>query len=284
MRRFQRVTVGLSLTASDFDVLRYANLIARLGISREFQFLHVLPEQASAPLQCVEATRRISSLISARFEPYPEDLLVSGTVKVGDCQTQLLDFVRERESRLVLIANRESSGWPSTFATWLARSGACSVWTVPSTAKGRIARILTLVDFSEYSEESLSLAAALARLSDLEECLALHVDDDLSPVFRDLDHRGTSFGEQGLTAFSQFLKSVNTHGQAIIPLMERDADLSKAVVDSIRRQGVDLVVISTTGNGRFENAASRIVAESPVPVLLVQPEAAMRLIEPAGRI
>lgn len=280
LRRFQRVTVSLSLTASDLDVLRYANLIARLGISLEFHFVHVLSRRAADSSEHGEASRRMSHLIAARFEPYPDDLQVVETVRSGDRLAQLLESVQERESRLVLVAGQESLVGSSSLAAGLAQSGACSVWSVPGSSKGRVARILTLIDFSGNSHESLSLAAGLARLSDLEECLALHVGER-SPFHRGV---GEKLPESGLAAFNDFMKTVNTYGQTIIPLIEQDSDLPRAVVESIRRQGADLVVIGPSSNGRFDEVASRILVESPVPVLLVQPEGAARLIEPMSRV
>lgn len=283
MRRFQRVTVSLSLTASDLDVLRYANLIARLGISREFHFVHVHSDDDPDLGHSSAATLRISNLVGARFEPYPDDLLVTETVRAGDRYSQLRNLVRERESHLVLIAGTESTRKMPSVARRLAENGVCSVWTVPSTATGRIGRIMTLVDFSNHAGDSLSLAAGLARLSGLDECFALRVGegaaggrlnaiDDLSANWRD-----------ELSAFSEFLKSVNSHGQAIIPLLEQAHDLPGTVVESTLRRAADLVVIGPSLSGRFTDDSLKILDESPIPVLMVQPEAAMRMIEQAGR-
>jgi hypothetical protein len=277
------VTVSLSLTASDLDVLRYANLIARLGISREFHFVHVHPDNDSESAVSSAATIRVSNLVAARFEPYPDDLLVTETVRSGDWYSQLRELIRERESHLVLIAGTESTRRTASVARRLAQRGVCSVWTVPASANGRIGRILTLVDFSNHAGDSLSLAAGLARLSGLEECFALHVGEGPAACRLNGSDDQSDHWRDGLSAFSEFLKSVNSHGQAIIPLLEQARDLPGTVVESARRQAADLVVIGPTLSGRFSDDSLRILDESPVPVLMVQPEAALRMIEPAGR-
>lgn len=283
MRRFQRVTVSLSLTASDFEVLRYANLIARLGISREFHFVHVYSDDDPDLRHSSAATLRVSNLVAARFEPYPDDLLVTETVRAGDRYSQLRNLVRERESHLVLIAATESTRKVPSVARRLAQSGVCSVWTVPSTAKGQLGRILALVDFSNHAGDSLSLAAGLARLSGLDECLALHVGEGTATVrLNGSDDLSANWRDE-LSAFSEFLKSVNTHGQAIIPLLEQAQDLPGTVVESARRQAVDLVVVGPSLSGRFSDDSLKILDESPISVLMVQPEAALQMIESAGR-
>ena len=67
MGLLQRVVIPLSLTESDEKVLRYASMVARLSVSREFHFVHVLDRQKlrADDRETVVAIDRIAWLVEA---------------------------------------------------------------------------------------------------------------------------------------------------------------------------------------------------------------------------
>ena len=51
VHRYRRLAVGLTRTATDTGLLRYAAMVARLGTAIEVRFVHVLPDGRPGPLR-----------------------------------------------------------------------------------------------------------------------------------------------------------------------------------------------------------------------------------------
>jgi nucleotide-binding universal stress UspA family protein len=269
------MVVPLSLTEADRDVLRYAGLVARLGVSREFHFVHVLAQQGLRPedRECVNAIDRVAWQVDEYFRDYPENLQVTCEVRGGLRLDRLLEFMRDRGAYSMLVGTGRSESDQSSTAVQLALSGRCSVWAVPPKFSGQIARILAPVDFSEPTCESLSLAALLGRLSGLDDCLALPVGD----------HQSWPVAVDGGTALQQFLRGVNTHGLSIVPVSAAGGDqpISQAIVNCARRYSADLIVLGLSqSRAETERISSSVLSQSTVPVLLVRPTVTPRELAP----
>lgn len=261
MRLLQQVVVPLSLTANDDALLRYAGFVARLGVTREFHFLHVLDQPGLRPddRRCVLAIDRIAQKIDQGFRESSDNLQITCEVRGGNPATTILDFAHDRGAQTILMG--AGQGDYRKTAGNLARNGEFSVWFVPESFTGGITRILAPVDFSERTCESLSVAALVGRLSGLEECLAYPIKPGLHPAAQD-----------GGVELRQFLAGVNSHGLGIVPVSVGTQPFGGAVVQCARRQSADLVVLgrSRCSDGSDEEISS-LLMDSTVPFLIVRP-------------
>lgn len=287
MLSLQTITVGLSLTGNDVDILRYAAVVARLGVTRELRFVHVVASDGltDRPFSPAEARDRLESLVSTHFEARDFDLSVSCHVVEGAGAESLANFVTQRDSELILLGRGRQVEPRNSPVHRLATAETCSIWTVPCIAPRRITRILAPVDFSENSADSLSQAAAISCLHGLDECLALKVNVPAIVCASDRPHED----EYGPTRqqFREFLKPVNTHGVDIVTRVIHDALTVPAILSYARQHAVDLIVLSTRGDGPGESDAlgavtSRVLLQSDIPVLAVRHYRGALSPEPSG--
>jgi SulP family sulfate permease len=275
MRSFQRVTVGLSLTEHDADVLRYAALVARLGASTHFDFLHVVTDVHQPPngINQEEYLARMHAEVERHFGPASDDWTRSVHVREGVRVDEFLEFIDETDSQLVLLGHRRIRSGARSLANRLAMIGSASVWLVPEGAPPRISRILAPIDFSENSADSLAQAAAIAALSNLDQCYALHVAFDPSTVRYDEHINEIRHREQA--AFQEFLKPVNRHGVECIPLFDESSNVASAILRTAHQRDADLIVMSTRGRSRaasilLGSVTAQTLTASPVPILVVK--------------
>lgn len=275
MRAFQKVTVALSLTDNDIELLRYAALVARLGVSTHFDFVHVVTDvhQPRGGIDQAEYLARMQAEVERHFGPPGNDWAQAVHVREGVRVDELLEFIEETESQLVLLGHRRIRSGTRSLANRLAMIGSCSVWLVPEGAPDRISRILAPIDFSDHSADGLSQAAAIAALTDVDECYALHVHFDPSTVRYD-EHIDEVRNRES-EAFREFLKPVNRHGVECIPLFDESSNVASAILRNADDRGVDLIVMSTRGRSRaasilLGSVTSQTLTASPVPILVVK--------------
>lgn len=275
MRSFQHVTVGLALTEHDAALLRYAAGVARLGVSTQFDFVHVVTDsqRPRGEFEPAEYLARMQAEVEAHFAVPTDDVAQECHVREGVRIDEMLQFLEDRESHLVLLGHRRLRTGRRSFAQRLAMIGPSSIWLVPEGAPLSFSRILAPIDFSEHSADGLSQAAAVARLLDLDECLALHVFFDHSTIRYDEHLDEVRNREQ--EAFREFLRPVNRHGVRVVPLFEESTNVAAAILRCAKRHDVDLIVLSTRGRSRaaailLGSVTAQTMTESPVPVLAVK--------------
>lgn len=275
MKSFQRVTVALSLTHHDESLLSYAALVAGLGVSSEFDFVHVITD-AHRPAEGVDLERyraRMRDLVETHFGPPSADRSHAYHVREGIRVDELLAHLEETDAQLVLLGHRAIRSGERSLAKRLAMIGPCSVWLVPEGSPRRIERILAPIDFSDHSADSLSHAAAIARLRDIDECYALHVFFDPSTVRYDEHIDEVRSREQA--AFKDFLGGVNRFGVEITPLYEESTNVGRTIIRNVAKHEIDLLVMSTRGRSRaasilLGSATAQAMSETPVPILVVK--------------
>jgi sulfate permease, SulP family len=273
---FNRVTVPLAMTKEDDGVLRYAANLARLGICKEFLFVHVVTAHERKTQNLSEKDLRNNIEKEVRF--YFDTALLNikadyRTIEGESRMDELVKFTLATHSDLILLGHRKNRTGQRSLARRLAMISSCSVWLVPEDSRPEIERILAPVDFSRPSADSLSEATSLARSNNLSECLALHVFFDES-VIRYEEHDAIVRGEEE-AAFARFVKPIDTHGVNVKPLFEESFNVAHAVQHKAQEYNADLIVISTRGHSRaatmlLGSSTSQILAESKVPVLAIK--------------
>jgi nucleotide-binding universal stress UspA family protein len=143
-------------------------------------------------------------------------------------------------------------------------------------------RLLVPVELGDASDIAVETACALARALEAEMVL-LHVYD--------VAHGGLATGivtypgrvnretADDIVAhirarMDERVKQVEAHGAKVAGRIERGIP-ADAILDAIRAAGADLVVLSRRGAGR--GTARRVLAQSPVPVLVINAGAAEKV-------
>lgn len=270
---FNNVTVPLALNHEDNDLLLYAANLAKRGIGKEFNFVHVITEQDrkqnAHPAKALK--QRMADEVARHFgtEQKVNFFAIPGTNRMDE----LVQFSVEIDSDLILLGHRTHRADQRSLARHLAMITSCSVWMVPEGYGTEIKNILAPIDFSAPSADSLLQATELAKLNNLSECLALHVFFDPS-VIRYEEHDSIVLGQEE-AAFESFISSIDTKGIKVKPLFEESSNVAHAVLRQAEQYNVDLIVISTRGRSEaatilLGSATSQVMTDSKIPVLAVK--------------
>ncbi|MEW5974282.1 MAG: universal stress protein [Acidobacteriota bacterium] len=277
---FQRILVGLSLTALDKGLIQYASMIAGWGKVKVIDFLHVLPESSAAlresslPLVSHgEAVQQVQNQVQDAFGPVPEGCRLSFQVSRGTRIDSLLEFSANHETDLILVGHRKSRSGRRSLAKRLAMKAPCSVWMVPEDSPVRIRRILAPVDFSRFSADALQVATALGSLANIVECLALHVYFNEATITYD-EYDEVLRGKEVAT-FSKFIAPINLHGVELNSLFLEGFNVAKTIVTTCQEKSADLIVMGTRGRSRsaailLGSETEHTITETSVPILAVK--------------
>lgn len=273
MHSFQRVVVALSRSGSDAELIRYAAVVTRLGITQAVHFVHVTVSSNLTVADLAAQHDDLQRLVEAHFGATQDELQVSCHVLEGSRTDALLEFAGEQEADLILLGHRKQSRGCRSLACGLAMTAPCSVWVIPEGAPATISRIIAPVDFSEHSADSLSQALMIAHLQGFEECRALHVSFD--PLAFTHEEREEGFRIYERHNFNEFLKPVNTHGIAVVPEFDDSPNVAGTILRSAEKMSADLIVMSTRGRSRaaailLGSTTLQTLMDSPLPVLAVK--------------
>ena len=275
MCHFHNVTVPLSMTESDIGLIRYAHMVASLGVTNEVRFVHVVTPTNS---EAARATRndvllQMKALVAEHFGEPIEEVAVDCHVVEGNRIDQLVDFSIHFKADLILLGHRNARSGRRSLAQRLAMITPCSVWSVPEDSPPRLNRILAPIDFSDHSADSLAMATCIARLQGLDTCETIHAFFDPSAIRYD-ERVDEIRGEEQL-AFEKFVADVNTHGVTVQPTFVECNQTADAVIRHGVKMRADLIVMSTRGRSQtaailLGSVTAQTIAESPMPVLAVK--------------
>lgn len=256
-------------------LIRYAAMLATIGAAVEVRFVSILPAHSS-PESDLDRDRLLATLESTVHEAFAG---LSDVVKVyvdvlkGPLLDRLLEFAAEQEVDLILVGHDPAKGGRRSLARRLAMKAPCSVWMVPHHGPATFQKILAPIDFSPHAADALSVAAALARLRGLPQCLALHVYFDPG-VARYDDYDAVIRGEERET-FEKLLATIDSHGVQIEPMFVESPNVPNAILRVAPEQGVDLIVMGTRGRTRsaailLGSETEQTLIETTIPILVVK--------------
>ncbi|TAK63200.1 SulP family inorganic anion transporter [Methylobacter sp.] len=273
---FHSVTVPLAMTEDDKGLLRYAARLAKLGIGKEFHFVHVITpnerkRNAASDKDLIRGmTEEVQSYFNGEFKHVKVDFqALEGPSRMDE----LVHLTLAAKSDLILLGHRNNRSGQRSLARRLAMITNCSVWMVPQESDAEITRIIAPIDFSLPSADSLSQATALARSNNIAECLALHVFFDESVIRYD-EHQDIVRGEEA-AAFAKFMTGIDTHGVTTKLASEESINVAHAILRKAGEYNADLIVIGTRGHSRaatilLGSVTSQVMAESKIPVLAIK--------------
>jgi SulP family sulfate permease len=273
---FHSVTVPLAMTEDDKGLLHYAAHLAKLGIGKEFHFVHVVtPNEKKRNAASGEDLKRsmaeeVQSYFNGEFKHVKVDFQ---TMEGPSRMDELVHLTLAAKSDLILLGHRKNRSGQRSLARRLAMITNCSVWVVPQESDAEITRIIAPIDFSEPSADSLSQATALARANNIAECMALHVFFDESVIRYD-EHEDIVRGEEE-AAFAKFMTGIDTHGVTTKLAFEESINVANAILRRAGEYNADLIVIGTRGHSRaatilLGSVTSQVMAESKIPVLAIK--------------
>ncbi len=280
MNRHQRTVVALSGAASDGPLITYARMLAELGFSRHYHFLHVrTPARAAVEYESdalfqIHCEQQIEKLFTSPKNAATWSCHVVGGVRID----AILEFITRQQCQTILLGHRKSRSGQRSLAKRLAMIAPCSVWLAPEGAPVSITNIIAPIDFSDHAADSLGVATSIARAAGLSECVALHVFSDPSMIRYDehteeIRHRETE-------AFQKFIAPVDTHGVEVQPAFVEANNVGAAIVHAASQHSSDLIVMNTRGRSRsasilLGSVTSHVMAECPVAILAVKHFGAM---------
>ncbi len=144
---------------------------------------------------------------------------------------------------------------------------------------GFLNKILWATDFSEEAQESLLYADAFAKTFKAK-IVALHVVPDFSAALYDAARVIKGELLQKMAAVKgeaeEKIKAISKEkGISFEKIIVVEGTASKIIIDSIEKEGVDLIVIGRRGMSAVEklfigSVANQILRTSPVPILLTK--------------
>ena len=275
MKPLDCITVGLSLSESDQHLLSYAAMLARMGVGKKIQFVHVSAPQPAPPTQAdlTETRKQMESSVAQQFGSVGTHVQRTFAVCEGVLIDQLLAHTERHPADAVLLGHHQEGSGRHSLAERMAMICPTTVWMVPNQAPCQIRRVLAPTDFSAHSADSVCLATALSQQAGLSECLALHVYFDASTIRYDESIAEDHY--QAAIEFEQFLGPLELHGVTVTPLIEEVSNVSKAILRIASAQQCDLIVMSTRGRSRaavvlLGSETSQTLIESGIPVVAVK--------------
>ncbi len=274
--RFNCITVPLSMTDADAELLHYAARVSEREISKEFHFVHMIPPQKQAiPSEQAESIRqRIREEVKTHFDTPIDGLKIKYQVISGASRLdKLVEYTATSNSDLILLGHRKSRTGQRSLGRRLAMITKASVWMVPEDAGRHIKRIIVPIDFSKPSADCLSQATALAKQHGLSEITAVHVYFDSSTIRYEEHIAEVKWHE--LHAFEDFLANIDTHGITVKPEFIESSIPANAVLRKAKELDADLIVMSTRGHSNavtilLGSVTSQIMADSPIPIIAIK--------------
>jgi len=232
-------------------------------------------------------------LSRARKQFEKSDIETAIRVVEGHPAQQIIAETRGLDVDLTVLARHGQHGvsqWPlgSTAQKVLTR-GTGSVLLIPEVESGRPGwhspprRVLVLLDCSSRAESALGHAETIAEANQAELILmhivgeprggrSLLLGEDDARLTRELRDRWERSAHRYLT---QLRTRVQARHRSVRQVIERESDIRQGLVDGVRRERTDLVVLSAHGDTcnpdrPFGSVAEHFIHHCDLPLLLVQ--------------
>ncbi|HUV15872.1 MAG TPA: universal stress protein [Pelolinea sp.] len=223
--------------------------------------------------------KRVENLQSAGIQANYEIRFGSTSVKTGE-------FVQERGIDLVALT---SSGWSGEW-TWLSgglSSKLVQILDIPvfivhvfksgSSKSPHFGRILITLDGSSNSEQILPYAQYFGNKFGHEVILMGVPQVPESRKYRSPSHIIRLIRKQVVTGMHNYLDSIANHlkqKNLVVRVVVTGSQPVRAIVDVVKREGIDVVMLTSKGRGGFNNlltgqVALQVVQQSEKPVLIV---------------
>ena len=145
--------------------------------------------------------------------------------------------------------------------------------------------VLVPLDGSEFAESALEHVGAVTRTGTLKSVILVRVVTPLLVHAKDMieaEHAREVESKQEAAAkryLDKVASRLRAQGLPVSTELVIDGDPATKILETARERGVDLIVMSTHGSAGiapwlFGSVTHRVLAHSPVPVLMVVPKGA----------
>lgn len=294
---FQSVIVPLDGSRlAEAAILYGAALAARLGAS-SLTLLHVVTQDATADEEAAARRyldERARAVSAAGFQ-------AQTSIRLGKPEAQIVAAAEAATEPVIVLAAEAHGGLSGLFhedlAAHLVHHGRVPVLVVRAAPETiAIDAVMVPLDGSAFAESALPYGQALARAFGAElhlvrvaattQVYGLMGTDPLAPASAGaLTEITDEMSEEARAFVAREAERVSgagyrVTGQALI------GDPAGQLLAYARERGIDLIVMSTHGQGGlmralFGSVAQQVLRETPVPVLLIQPRGELRDEQPA---
>lgn len=268
----QRILVGLSGSEHDEAIIVYARNLAKMGIGRRYEFMHVVePETPSSTL--VELQARIEAYVKQGMADLSGKMEVMCQVVPGIRTDVLMMQAVQSRADIILLGHRRIRSGRRSLARRLAMISPSSIWLVPEGAPLTIDRMLAPVDFSDNSADALSVAADIACKAKCQSLTVMHVSFD-NATFRYDEHRQEMKSDE-MNQLREFLAGVETQEVTVKLRIEEGPNPGPSILRVAEEIQADLLILSTRGRSRaaavlLGSVTAHIMERAPVAVLAVK--------------
>lgn len=272
--RFKHTLIPISLGQEDESLIEYAKYLMGIGVIRNVSFAHII--SAHKPNEAAISTTRnsLAKSLRERIGVDHTNSIIDIAILEGESRLDsLVNYIQTHDIDLVLLSHRLATAGKRSLARRLAMASSASVWMMPEGYTPKITAILTPIDFSTPSADSLRQALGIAEQAHATKVTALHVYFDPS-VLRYEEHDEIVRGEE-TAVFNKFIDSIDTAGVPVNPAFEESSNTAHAILRQAQVNNADLIVISTRGRSRaamtlLGSVTSDVMSESQIPVLAVK--------------
>jgi nucleotide-binding universal stress UspA family protein len=239
------------------------------------------PAHPTAELQAAE---EYLATLAARLGPPPT---IQTALAMGDPATVILDEAARRSADLIVMSTHGRTGLGrfiyGSVADYVMRHATSPVLLVPADAHvdlptRRPPRILVPLDGSPLAEGALGPAAELARSLGGELCL-VRVVEPHPPLYGDPSSYMLMDPTAELDAARAYLQNVRSTlpvGELKVTAIDAFGFSASTLIATARQENVDVVAMSTHGNGGITrlimgSVATRVVQRAGLPILIVRP-------------
>lgn len=290
MYRYERLLVGLKLNESDESTLQYAAKITRMAQSKKVYFVHIaetfdLPQsikqklpEAVAPVDEV-AMDKLREVVETYFVDFHSSVEIDYVVREGNPLTELLQLAHQKWVDMVVVGKSTKAG--RLLAEKVARKAPCSVCIIPRGAAALITKILTPIDFSEYSQEAMDVAIAFASTARQQPNIyCLHVFS----IPRGYSYYNTpevtkdfikAMRLHARKRYIEFIRGFDLKGVPVSPLLEIGDHIPAIIAKIVKQENADLLVLGVRGMSNASaillgGTTEKLIRSTDVPLIVVK--------------
>ena len=298
MYRYKRLLIGLTGADRDKTTVQYAGMISRLARSESAVFAHVVKshdvperirrEYAGVLEMDVSCLRERTSCVTAECFSCDPRTEVSFELKEGAPLVEMLRIAQHNETDLVLVGKTTEHHGSGMLPEKLARKAPCSVFVIPEHSEPAIRKVLVAIDFSEYSGDTLEVAAAFASAASVPEIICLHVYDDPGRYLQSpemYEELTEIIRQEAQGSYKKLFSTFDLKDCSPRPMCRTSSRPWQAIAEAAEKEHADLIVVGARGRTApaafvLGSVTERLIASTTIPLLAVKRKGTgLRLLE-----
>ncbi len=259
MKKFQKIMVGLDLSAMDEILIRKVKILHEfLGFDKVY-FIHVskdlsLPDDVSSQypdlLGPLDESIKAEILTVIKKQNFPPNIEIEVVVEEGNPRDTILRWAKIKNVDLMVMGRKEEMKGSGSLSKYMAQKAPCSIFFLTESPTIKIPKkILVPLDFSEHSVLTYSFAEKLSEQFDIQ-IIGLHLYEVPSGYYK----TGKSFSEfdeimkgHAKKDYDKFLEKNNLQPFACNFVLDEEGDAKEIILDEANKQNVDMILMGSRG-------------------------------------